>query len=96
MQFGIEDHGWVTWITILSYFGKKIKIFGDGKQVRDVLFINDLVKLFFRLSKSKKNVIRGLHLQKKLQQDIYIQDCLRQFASGLGLCSPPVWTCHRQ
>ena len=32
-------------------------IFGDGKQVRDVLFINDLVKLFFRLSKSKKNVI---------------------------------------
>ncbi len=56
MQFGIEDHGWVTWITILSYFGKKIKIFGDGKQVRDVLFINDLVKLFFRLSKSKKNV----------------------------------------
>ncbi len=56
MQFGIEDHGWVTWITILSYFGKKIKIFGDGKQVRDVLFVNDLVKLFFRLSKSKKNV----------------------------------------
>ena len=56
MQFGVEDHGWVTWITILSYFGKKIKIFGDGKQVRDVLFINDLVKLFFKLSKSKKNV----------------------------------------
>ena len=56
MQFGIEDHGWVTWITILSYFGKKIKIFGNGKQVRDVLFINDLVKLFFKLSKSKKNI----------------------------------------
>ena len=56
MQFGIEDHGWVTWITILSYFGKKIKIFGNGKQVRDVLFINDLVKLFFKLSKSKRNI----------------------------------------
>tara|TARA_B110000438_G_scaffold287676_1_gene320253 strand:- start:227 stop:1270 length:1044 start_codon:yes stop_codon:yes gene_type:complete len=56
MQFGIEDHGWVTWITILSYFEKKIKIFGDGKQVRDLLFIDDLVKLFFKLSKSKKNI----------------------------------------
>ena len=56
MQFGIEDHGWVTWMTILSYFGKKIKIFGDGKQVRDLLFIDDLVKLFFKLSKSKKSV----------------------------------------
>ena len=56
MQFGIEDHGWVTWITILSYFKKEIKIFGDGKQVRDLLFIDDLVKLFLKLSKSKKNV----------------------------------------
>ena len=55
MQFGIEDHGWITWLIIQSYFDKKIKIFGDGKQVRDVLFINDLVRLFYKLSKSKKN-----------------------------------------
>ena len=55
MQFGIEDQGWVTWMTILSYFDRTIKIFGDGKQVRDLLFIDDLVKLFFKLSKSKKN-----------------------------------------
>lgn len=54
MQFGIEDHGWVTWITILSYFNKKINIFGNGKQVRDLLFIDDLVKLFLILSKKKK------------------------------------------
>ena len=45
----------MPWITILSYFGKKIKIFGNGKQVRDALYIDDLVKLFFKLSKSKKN-----------------------------------------
>jgi len=56
MQYGIEDHGWIVWLAIQSYFGKKIKIFGDGKQVRDALFIDDLVKLFFKLSKSKKNI----------------------------------------
>ena len=55
MQYGIEDHGWIVWLTIKSHFGKKIKIFGNGKQVRDALFIDDLVNLFFKLSKSKKN-----------------------------------------
>ena len=55
MQFGMEDQGWITWLTILSFFNKKIKIFGDGKQVRDVLFVSDLVQLFLKISKTKKN-----------------------------------------
>jgi CDP-paratose 2-epimerase len=45
-QFGIEDQGWVAWFTIASTFGKKITIYGDGKQVRDVLFIDDLVRVY--------------------------------------------------
>ena len=48
MQYGIEDHGWITWLTMSAIFGKKIKIFGNGKQVRDALYIDDLVKLFFK------------------------------------------------
>jgi CDP-paratose 2-epimerase len=45
-QFGIEDQGWVAWFTIAAAFGKKITIYGDGKQIRDVLFIDDLVKAY--------------------------------------------------
>ena len=41
-QFGIEDQGWVAWFTIAAMLDKEITIFGDGKQVRDVLFIDDL------------------------------------------------------
>ncbi len=41
-QFGIEDQGWVAWFTIASVLGKNITIYGDGKQVRDVLFVEDL------------------------------------------------------
>lgn len=41
-QFGIEDQGWVAWFTIASILNKQITIFGDGKQVRDVLYIDDL------------------------------------------------------
>ena len=45
-QFGIEDQGWVAWFVIAAVLGKPIKIFGDGKQVRDVLFIEDLVRAY--------------------------------------------------
>lgn len=54
MQYGIEDHGWITWLTMLAIFEKKIKIFGDGKQVRDALYIDDLVRLFYKIA-IKKN-----------------------------------------
>ena len=37
-QFGIEDQGWVAWFTIASILKKPITIYGDGRQVRDVLW----------------------------------------------------------
>jgi len=45
-QFGIEDQGWVAWFIIAMQKGRPITIYGDGKQVRDVLFIDDLVEAF--------------------------------------------------
>lgn len=45
-QFGIEDQGWVAWFTIASTFNKPFYIYGDGKQVRDALYVNDLVDLY--------------------------------------------------
>jgi CDP-paratose 2-epimerase len=45
-QFGIEDQGWLAWMVIAASTGRPITIFGDGKQVRDVLHINDLLDGF--------------------------------------------------
>lgn len=45
-QFGIEDQGWVSWFTIASVLGKPITVYGDGMQVRDVLFVEDLVDAY--------------------------------------------------
>jgi CDP-paratose 2-epimerase len=45
-QFGVEDQGWVAWFTIASAKHRPISIYGDGKQVRDVLFVDDLVDCF--------------------------------------------------
>ncbi|MGV3533407.1 MAG: NAD-dependent epimerase/dehydratase family protein, partial [Chthoniobacteraceae bacterium] len=42
-QFGVEDQGWVAWFMIAHALQKPITIFGDGKQTRDILFIDDLI-----------------------------------------------------
>ena len=57
-QFGIEDQGWVAWFTIAATFGGKITIYGDGKQVRDVLFIDDLVQAY-DLAVNNKDIVNG-------------------------------------
>ncbi|MHB1330557.1 MAG: NAD-dependent epimerase/dehydratase family protein [Minisyncoccota bacterium] len=45
-QMGMEDQGWVAWFAIAALLGKKITIFGNGKQVRDLLYVGDLVHLY--------------------------------------------------
>jgi CDP-paratose 2-epimerase len=47
-QFGVEDQGWVAHFLISSVLGRPITIYGDGKQVRDILYIDDLVEAFQR------------------------------------------------
>jgi CDP-paratose 2-epimerase len=42
-QFGTEDQGWVAHFLIRAMRGEPITLFGDGQQVRDILFIDDLV-----------------------------------------------------
>ncbi len=51
-QFGVEDQGWVAWFTIATLLGKPLTLYGDGKQVRDVLYVTDLVELYDRFLES--------------------------------------------
>lgn len=45
-QFGVEDQGWLAHFCIAARHGRPITIYGDGKQVRDVLWIDDLVAAY--------------------------------------------------
>lgn len=45
-QFGIEDQGWMAWLIIAAITGKPITIYGDGKQVRDMLYVDDLLAAY--------------------------------------------------
>ena len=47
-QFGIEDQGWVAWFIIAAVMERNITIYGDGKQVRDILHVDDLLNAYDR------------------------------------------------
>jgi CDP-paratose 2-epimerase len=57
-QFGMEDQGWIAWLAIAAVTGQPITIYGDGRQVRDVLFIEDLLDLY-DAAVAHANVVTG-------------------------------------
>ncbi|MBI4652604.1 GDP-mannose 4,6-dehydratase [Candidatus Desantisbacteria bacterium] len=79
-QMGVEDQGWVAWFAIANVTGSPVTIYGDGKQVRDILYIEDLIKAYDSFLKSDykhmvvnmggghKNTISLLELVTKLEK----------------------------
>ena len=57
-QWGTEDQGWIAWFIKCALNNNKIKLFGTGKQVRDVLHVSDLTNLIY-LCVKKINSIKG-------------------------------------
>ena len=45
-QFGNEDQGWVAHFLYSALQGRQIYIYGNGRQVRDVLAVQDLLRAF--------------------------------------------------
>ena len=44
-----EDQGWVSWFAAAISTGRALRIFGDGRTTRDMLYIDDLVDLYLRI-----------------------------------------------
>jgi CDP-paratose 2-epimerase len=57
-QFGVEDQGWLAHFVIAAQLGRPVSIYGDGKQVRDMLYIDDLVRAY-TLAIAKIDSTRG-------------------------------------
>lgn len=83
-QFGIEDQGWVAWFTIAAVLNKEITIYGDGKQIRDVLHVEDLARAYeaaidhrdqisgqaFNIGGGPGNTLSLLELLAQLEQEL--------------------------
>ncbi|MBV8550535.1 MAG: GDP-mannose 4,6-dehydratase [Acidobacteriaceae bacterium] len=57
-QMGTEDQGWIAHFLIQAIKGEPITICGDGLQVRDVLFVDDLVDAFL-LAQANSHTLSG-------------------------------------
>ena len=81
-QFGTEDQGWVAHFLIRALNREPITIYGDGKQVRDILYVDDLIDAFlaaaenigrcsgqaFNIGGGAQNTISLLELLKMIQK----------------------------
>lgn len=45
-QMGMEDQGWVVWIVSRALVGAPARVYGTGKQIRDLLFVGDLIDAY--------------------------------------------------
>lgn len=60
-QFGVEDQGWVAWFIIAIMQEKKITVYGNGKQVRDLLYIDDLINAYDLAITHKEKTIGNIY-----------------------------------
>jgi CDP-paratose 2-epimerase len=55
-QMGNEDQGWVAHFLICALEERPLTLYGDGMQVRDVLYIDDLVEAFLAARSQMRNI----------------------------------------
>jgi CDP-paratose 2-epimerase len=76
-QFGTEDQGWVAHFILRALRGERITLYGDGMQVRDVLFVDDLVDAFLLAEQNAQRLAgRAFNMGGGAQNAISLRDLL--------------------
>jgi CDP-paratose 2-epimerase len=91
-QFGIEDQGWVAWFVIAAVLGKKITIYGNGKQTRDVLHVSDLVRAFEAAYNNRERISgQAFNIGGGPNNTLSLRELLAQLEAELGSRIPVSW-----
>ena len=89
-QFGTEDQGWVAHFILRALRGERITLYGDGMQVRDVLFVDDLVDAFLLAEQNAARLKgRAFNMGGGARNAISLQDLLDRIEQLHGK-RPPV------
>jgi CDP-paratose 2-epimerase len=89
-QFGTEDQGWVAHFLISALAGRPITIYGDGRQVRDLLFVDDAIDAYL-LARERIDEVggRAFNLGGGPDNACSLLELLDHFAR-LGIALPPI------
>lgn len=79
-QYGVEDQGWLAWFAVANILKKRITIFGNGQQVRDLLYVTDLVDLF--LGAWKSNLTGAFPVGGGAENAINLADAIQQIETA--------------
>lgn len=91
-QFGVEDQGWVAWFAIASLLGRPITIFGDGKQVRDVLHVDDLLHAYEAAIRAPDKIVaEAFNAGGGPAQVLSLIDLIEMLEHRLGRNIPVKW-----
>jgi len=82
-QFGNEDQGWVAHFVLSALFKKAVTIFGDGRQVRDLLYVDDLIEAYsaFVNSRTRSTVF---NIGGGIENTISLVELVRLLEDRLG------------
>jgi len=95
-QFGIEDQGWVAWFTIAAMLDKEITVYGDGKQIRDVLHVDDLVSAYEAAIRKQDSVAgQAINIGGGPQNTLSLLELLDYLENTLEKKITPAWDTWR-
>jgi CDP-paratose 2-epimerase len=87
-QKGNEDQGWVAHFLISALHGRPITIFGDGRQARDLLFVQDLLDALLAASSNERTLAgRAFNLGGGPGNAVSLQEVVELIGELLG--EPP-------
>lgn len=95
-QFGTEDQGWVAHFLISAITGHPITIYGDGYQVRDVLYVEDAVEAYVRAWRNIDAVAgRAFNLGGGLENSLSLRELLDGIRALRGVAPEVVYGAWR-
>lgn len=84
-QMGTEDQGWVAHFLIRALQGQSVTVFGDGCQVRDILFVEDAVDAYIAAWRNIKRVSgNAFNLGGGPDNAVSLRQVLRHIGTLLG------------
>ncbi len=81
-QFGGEDHGWVANFSIRALIERKITLFNNGKQLRDILYASDVCRAFHAFY--EKQVPGVYNIGSGIKNSISLLECIKYLEEIVG------------